>query len=40
LSGTLKRIWSVTCEGLLLLWMLTVVAFSSLVAAGAMGFLG
>jgi hypothetical protein len=40
LSGTLKRIWSVTCEGLLLLWMLTVVAFSLLVAAGALGFLG
>jgi hypothetical protein len=40
LSGTLKRIWSVTSEGLLLLWMLTVVAFSLLVAAGAMGFLG
>jgi hypothetical protein len=40
LSGTLKRIWSVTCEGLLLLGMLTVVAFALLVAAGAMGSLG
>jgi hypothetical protein len=40
LSGTFKRIRSVICEGLLLLWMLTVVAFSLLVAAAAMGFLG
>jgi hypothetical protein len=40
LCRTLKRILSVTCEGLLLLWMLTVVAFSSLVAAGAVGLLG
>jgi hypothetical protein len=40
LFGTLKRTWSVTCEGLLLLWMLTVVAFALLAAAGAMGFLG
>jgi hypothetical protein len=40
LSGTLKRIWSVACEGLLLLGMLTVVAFALLVAAGAMGSLG
>jgi hypothetical protein len=40
LSWTFKRIRSATCEGLLLLWMLTVVAFSLLVAAGAIGFLG
>jgi hypothetical protein len=40
LSGTLKRIWSVTSEGLLLLWMLAVVAFFLLMTAGTMGFLG
>jgi hypothetical protein len=40
LPETLKRIWSVTCEGLLLLWMLIVVAFFLLMAAGAMGLLG
>jgi hypothetical protein len=40
LSETLKTIWGVTCEGLLLLWMLAVVAFSLLMAAGAVGFLG
>jgi hypothetical protein len=39
-SGTIKRFWSATCQGLLLLWMLAVVAFALLVAAGAMGFLG
>ena len=40
LRETLKRIWSGTCEGLLLLWMLIVVAFSLLIAAGAVGLLG
>jgi hypothetical protein len=40
LAETLKRIWSVTCEGLLLLWMLIVVAFFLLIAAGALGLLG
>ena len=35
-----RQIWGVTCEGLLLLWMLAVVAFSLLMAAGAVGFLG
>jgi hypothetical protein len=40
LAETLKGIWSVTCEGLLLLWMLFVVAFSLLIAAGAVGLLG
>jgi hypothetical protein len=40
LAETLKRIWSVTCEGLLLLWMLIVVAFSLLMVAGAVGLLG
>jgi hypothetical protein len=40
LAETLKRIWSVTCEGLLLLWMLIVVAFLLLIAAGAVGLLG
>ena len=35
LSEMLKRIWSATCEGLLLLWMLIVVAFFLLMAAGA-----
>lgn len=39
LSGTLKGIWSVTSQGLLLLCMLAVVALSSLIAAGAMGCL-
>ena len=39
-SGMLQRAWSVTWQGLLLLWMLTVVAFSSLVVAGAMGLVG
>jgi hypothetical protein len=39
-ADTLKRIWSATCEGLLLLWMLVVVAFSLLIAAGAVGLLG
>ena len=40
LSETLKRFWSVTCEGLLLLWMLIAVVFSLLIAAGAVGLLG
>jgi hypothetical protein len=40
LTETLKRILSVTCEGLLLLWMLIVVAFFLLIAAGALGLLG
>jgi hypothetical protein len=40
LTEILKRIWSATCEGLLLLWMLIVVAFSLLIAAGAVGLLG
>jgi hypothetical protein len=40
LAETLKRIWGVTCEGLVLLWMLIVVAFSLLMAAGAVGLLG
>jgi hypothetical protein len=40
LAETLKRIWSVTCESLLLLWMLFVVAFSLLIAACAVGLLG
>jgi len=40
LADTLKRIWSVTCEGLLLLWTLIVVAFCLLIAAGAVGLLG
>jgi hypothetical protein len=35
-----KRIWSAACEGLLLLWMLIVVAFLLLMAAGAVGWLG
>ena len=39
-AGALKTIWSVTCEGLLLLWMLSVVALSLIMAAGAIGFLG
>ena len=39
-AEALKRIWSATCEGLLLLWMLIVVAFSLLMAAGAVGLLG
>ncbi len=37
LFETLKRILSVICEGLLLLWMLSVLAFSLLIAACAMG---
>jgi hypothetical protein len=40
LSATLSTIWCVTREGLLFLWMLAVVAFSLLMAAGAAGFLG
>jgi hypothetical protein len=40
LSGMLQRAWNVTWQGLLLLWMLTVMAFSLLVVAGAMGLLG
>jgi hypothetical protein len=40
LTEMLKRIWSTTCEGLLLLWMLVVVAFFLLMAAGAAGLLG
>jgi len=40
LCATLKRIWSVTCEGLLLLWMFLVAVFSLLIAAGALGLLG
>lgn len=39
LFETLKAIWSVTSQGLLLLSMLAVVALSSLIAAGAMGLL-
>jgi hypothetical protein len=39
LAGTFTTIWSVTREWLLLLWMLGVVAFSFLVAAGALGLL-
>jgi hypothetical protein len=37
LTAMLRRIWSTTCEGLLLLWMLIVVAFCLLMAAGAAG---
>jgi len=40
LSETFKAIWRVTCEGLLLLWMLIVVAFFLLIAVGAVGLLG
>jgi len=40
LTAMLKRIWSTTCEGFLLLWMLVVVAFFLLMAAGAAGLLG
>ena len=40
LTEILKRICRVTCEGLLLLWMLIVVAFCLLIAAGAVGLLG
>jgi hypothetical protein len=40
LAETLKRIWSVTCEGLLLLWMLIVAGFFILIAAGAVGLPG
>jgi Flp pilus assembly protein TadB len=40
LSETFKRFWSVTCEGLLLLWMIIAVVFSLLIAAGAVGLLG
>ena len=40
LSETLKRFWSVTCDGLLLLWMLVAVVFCLLIAAGAVGLLG
>jgi hypothetical protein len=40
LTEILKRISSVTCEGLLLLWMLIVVAFFLLIAVGAVGLLG
>jgi hypothetical protein len=40
LSETFKTICRVACEGLLLLWMLIVVAFSLLIAAGAVGLLG
>ena len=40
LSETFKTIWSVTREGFLLLWMLAVVSFSWLIAAGAVGLLG
>jgi hypothetical protein len=39
LAEILKRIWSVTCEGLLLLWILIAVAFCLLMAAGAVGLL-
>ncbi len=39
LSETLKGVWSVTFQWLLWLWMLAVVALSSLMAACAMGFL-
>ena len=39
-AETLKTIWSATCEGLLLLWMLIVAAFFFLVGAGAVGLLG
>jgi hypothetical protein len=40
LSETFTTIWRMACEGLLLLWMLAVVAFSLLIAAGAVGLLG
>ena len=40
LPETFKTIWRVACEGMLLLWMLAVVAFSLLMAAGAVGLLG
>jgi hypothetical protein len=40
LAETLKRIWSATCEGLLLLWMLIVAGFFFLMGAGAVGLLG
>jgi hypothetical protein len=40
LSETFKTIYRVACEGLLLLWMFIVVAFSLLMAAGAVGLLG
>jgi len=40
LTEMLKRSWSVTCEGMFLLWMLIVVAFFLLIAAGAVGLLG
>ena len=39
LSETLRGISSVACEGLVLLCMLGVLAFSWLMAAGALGFL-
>ena len=39
LAKILKEIWRGICEGLLLLWMLAVVAFAWLTAAGFMGFL-
>ncbi|GAC1496813.1 MAG: hypothetical protein NVS1B6_02170 [Steroidobacteraceae bacterium] len=37
--GTCTTIWSATCEWLLLLWMLGVVASFFLIAAGAAGLL-
>ena len=40
LTEMLKRICSATCEGMLLLWTLIVVAFFLLMAAGAVGLLG
>jgi hypothetical protein len=39
-AESLKKIWSATCEGLLLLWMLIVAGFFFLVGAGAVGLLG
>jgi hypothetical protein len=40
LSETVRTIWRAALEYLALLWMLAVVAFCLLLAAGAAGFLG
>ena len=40
LSETIKTILRIACEGLFLLWMLFVVAFCLVIAAGAVGLLG
>jgi hypothetical protein len=40
LSPLVRTVMRASGESLLFLWMLTVVAFSLVVAAGAMGFLG